>query len=317
VLIALRAWSVVRRIPDVDIIHAPEPLSTGLVAPLSRTPVVLTTPGNIYERIANGNPYDWSATQAFKLAARSSARYCALIDAISHDLVWWWEQTGAPPHRIVMIPHGVDTATFRPIADARERLGLDARAPLIVYVGRLSGEKNVDVLMRAMTEVVRQQPDSRAFIVGSGPARVQLTQLTQALGLSAHVNFVGQRPQSELPLWYSAASAVVLPSSSEGLPRVMLEAMACGAPFIGTPISGVVDHVRDGETGFLVSTRDPAQLAACLKRVIADPAQALAVGHRGRVHAHTQLAWSTVMERFRVACLQVAAQRRPAQRLAV
>src|SRR5581483_3113718 len=103
-LIVLKMWNVVRRIPGLDLIHAPEYLSTGIVAPSTRVPVTLTTPGNIYERIAHGNPYDWSTTFAYKLTARSSARACALIHAISVDQSRWWQYIGASPARTIAFP---------------------------------------------------------------------------------------------------------------------------------------------------------------------------------------------------------------------
>lgn len=125
ILIVLRGWLEIRRLGNVDLIHAPEYLSTGIFGLLSRdTPVILTVPGNIYERIAHGNPFDWSATQVFKVAARLSARFCACIIVTSEEMRWWWEKTGAPTSRMVLIPHGVDTELFRPIPGTRALLGM-------------------------------------------------------------------------------------------------------------------------------------------------------------------------------------------------
>jgi glycosyltransferase involved in cell wall biosynthesis len=102
-----------------------------------------------------------------------------------------------------------------------------------------------------------------------------------------------------LPRWYSAADAVVLPSKSEGLPRVMLEAMACGTPFIGTRISGVVDHIRDGENGFIVAPDDEPALALRLRVVREQPLHARQIGRRGQEYVVRHLTWPLVVRRFR------------------
>ncbi len=298
-LIVLKAWGVARTIPNLDVIHAPEYLSTGLVAPLSRIPVVLTTPGNIYERIANGNPYDWYTTQVYKLAARSAARNCRLIDAISTDMAWWWTRTGAEKGRIAVIPHGVDTLVFRRMPNARQALGLHAETKLILYVGRLSPEKRIDVLLHAVSQIAVTHRDAELAILGGGPQQRQLDALAASLGIRDRVTFHGSLPHTQLPLWYSAADAVVLPSKSEGLPRVMLEAMACGAVFFGTEISGVIDHIQDGENGFLAKPGDPAMLARQLSRVLSDAGLGRRIGMNAEGYICAHLSWPTVVRAFR------------------
>jgi glycosyltransferase involved in cell wall biosynthesis len=302
-LLILRAWKKLKSIPGIDVIHAPEYLSTGIIAPRSSVPVIMTTPGNIYERIKYGNPFDWSTTQALKLAARSSARSCTLINAISTDMAWWWERTGAPSDRVVVIPLGVDTEIFRPIQGARSRLGLSAEPPILLYVGRLSPEKQVDVLFRALTRLEASIP-YHLHVVGSGPSEASLRQLVGVLGLTERATFHGQRPMAELPLWYSAADAVVLPSRSEGLPRVMLEAMSCGAPFIGTVISGVRDHIIDGKNGFIVPPGDEDELAKRLDVVLRQPSVARSVGSCGRDYVEKTLTWPIVVGAVRAAIVQ-------------
>lgn len=298
ILIVLSAWRVARRIPDLDIIHAPEYLTTGIIAPFSRVPVVLTTPGNIYERIAHGNPFDPITTQVFKLAARSSARWCTLIDAISNDMAWWWQETGASSDCVVVIPHGVDTDRFRPVPGARRSLGIPLGADVVLYAGRLSHEKGVDELLRAAARLVRERPWLHLYIAGDGPARESLRALTAQLGLMSHVSFEGMVPLEAMPSWYSAADVVVLPSQSEALPRVMLEAMACGATFLGAHISGVVDHIRDRETGFLVEAPTSELLARKLQTILENPALARDMGVRARRHAEERLGWPDLMAQF-------------------
>jgi glycosyltransferase involved in cell wall biosynthesis len=301
VLLVLRAWRQIRRIPQLDLIHAPEYLSTGIIAPFSRVPVTLTTPGNIYERIANGNPFDWTTTQCFKVLARSSARYCSLIQAISHDMAWWWQRTGASPTRIVVIPHGVRSDLFHRVEGSRAILGLDRQDSVLVYVGRLSPEKQVDRLLRALARLVATDVTTTLFVVGEGPQDQKLQSLADELGLSAHVVFRGAVPKEQLPLWYSAADAVVMPSASEPLGRVMLEAMACGAVFVAAKASGPRDHVRHGENGFLVDPGCVDDLADCLRSILIHPTRFREVGERAMIYAQQHFAWPLVMREFREA----------------
>lgn len=304
VLIALRARWELTKIRGLDFVHAPEYLSTGVIAPLTRLPVVLSTPGNVYERIAAGvNPWGPVTTAVFKAAARSSARRSRLVVAISTDMARWWGKTGASPDRIVVIPRGVDTSLFRRIPDARNALGLAPEQAHAVYVGRFSTSKNVRMLLRAAARL-RENPARRDMVVhliGSGPLERELKALTTELGLGDHVVFHGQVPFADVPGWYSAADAVVLPSTSEPLGRVMLEAMACGAPFVATRVSGPLDHIRDGENGLLVAVGDDAALADRLRRLVDDPAAARALGDRAMAYVQGELTWAMVVRRFRAA----------------
>jgi glycosyltransferase involved in cell wall biosynthesis len=304
-LLALRAWQRLRAVNDLDVVIAPEYFSTGLIAPFSRCPVVLVTPGNIFERIARGsNPFDWPTTQVYKVAAWSSARCCALIDAISEDMAEAWRRTGAPADRVLVIPHGVDIDQFRPVPDARARLGLDEALPIIVYVGRLSPEKRLDTLLGAMHRLRPEIPSIRLYLLGEGPRRPSLERLVRELGLEGRVVFAGQVAPAELPFWYSSADAVVLPSSSEPLGRVMLEAMACGAPFVGTRMTGMADIVDDGRNGFLVPSRDEAALADRLRLLLTDRSIGAALGRVGRQTILEGLTWPAVVGGLRAELLQ-------------
>ena len=300
--IVLGARRELVKLANLDFIHAPEYVSTGIIAPTSSTPTVLTTPGNIYERIASGaNPFDPTMTALLKACARSSARRCLLIAAISQDMERWWRQTGAPAERVEVIPHGVDTDLFHRSEHAARGLGFSADRINLLYVGRLSPEKNVSLLIRAVGTLNDDawEPNFQLHLVGTGPQEQELRSLVTRLRLGTQVVFHGRLPLADLPRWYSAADAVVLPSKSEGLPRVMLEAMACGTPFIGTRISGVVDHIRDGENGFIVAPDDEPALALRLRVVREQPLHARQIGRRGQEYVVRHLTWPLVVRRFR------------------
>lgn len=294
ILIALRAWLVVRRIPDLDVIYAPEYLSTGLIAPFSRTPVVLRTPGNIYERRATSNPFDWTTTQVLKLAARSSARSCTLVIAISNDMARWWRRTGVPGRRGAVISNGVDITAFRPAADGGVKA---AGEPLrLLYVGRLSREKNVAVLLEALA---RLRDKATLELIGDGPLRQQLEAHTAALGLAEQVTFHGQLPKGALPRHYAAADVLVVPSLSEPLGRVVLEGLASGTAVVGARVGGIPDHVDDGVTGFLFDPYDAAELADRLARLADDSQLVTGMQRNARAYAEQQLAWPHIVARIR------------------
>jgi glycosyltransferase involved in cell wall biosynthesis len=300
ILIVLRGWLEIRKLGKVDIIHAPEYLSTGIFALLTRdTPVVLTVPGNIYERIEHGNPFDWSATQAFKVAARLSASLCARIIVTSEEMRRWWGKTGTPTSRMVLIPYGVDTDLFRPIPGARALLGISDHKRIVLYVGRLSHEKGIHHLLGAVHGVNKDIPGVELHLVGDGRLKGYLAQLARQLQIEEQVIFHGWVDQPDLPLYYSAADVTVLPSLSEGLPRTMLEAMACGSPFLGTKITGIVDHVRDGETAFLVKSADTAALSTSLIHILTTPQHARKVAQQGRSYVLDHLSWKRVMADIR------------------
>jgi glycosyltransferase involved in cell wall biosynthesis len=300
-LIALAARRALARLPRPDAIHAPEYFSAGVIAPLTRTPFVLTTPGNIYERVAAGiNPWDPVTTRAFMLAARSAARSCVMVAAISEHMAWWWRETGARADKVEVIPHGVDTDLFRPSPGAARELGLAPDRTHLVWVGRLSPSKNLPMLFRAVARSEDASPRPfQVHLLGAGKLEANLRAEAAALGLGDRVLFHGKRPLAEMPRWYAAADAVVLPSKSEGLPRAMLESMACGATFVGTAISGVVDHVRDGRNGYVVPSDDVEALAERLRLVREHPERAREIGARARAYVEQRLTWPIVIDQFR------------------
>jgi glycosyltransferase involved in cell wall biosynthesis len=294
-LLVLAAWRQLRRVRDLDVVIAPEYLSTGLLAPFVSTPMVLVTPGNIFERLANGNPFDWSTTQVYKLAARSSARWCRLVDATSTTMEHWWRRTGASERNLTVIPLGVDTSRFAPDGDASFRLGLDPRDAHVVYAGRLSPEKQIDVLLRAIDAARSDDARIKLDVLGEGPQRNELERTAERLGLDGVVTFHGAVSQEQMRAWYSAASAVVLPSRSEPLGRVMLEAMACGAPFIGTRGTGMTDIVNDGVNGFIVPSGEVKPLADQLRALCLDAGLRDRVGRAALHTARTELSWPSVV----------------------
>jgi glycosyltransferase involved in cell wall biosynthesis len=163
-----------------------------------------------------------------------------------------------------------------------EQLGIAPDTPLIVAAGRLTPQKNLGLAVRALAGV----PDAALLVVGEGPLRDALAAEARAAGVAGRVVLAGARPDARALI--GAAHALVLSSTWEGLPLVVLEALTAGTPLVATAVRGVRDLVRDGESALLVPPDDPEALAAALRRVLADRALAgrLAAGGRAVAAQH-------------------------------
>jgi len=301
-LIILRGWTILRKIKGIDLVHCPEYLSTAVLGVLVRNaPVVLTVPGNINEHIQHANPFDWTMTHTLRVAAWMSARLCTLINATSTDMKKWWERSGTPPPRMVIIPHGVDTDFFRPIPRARAELGIRPDTRVVLYVGRLDYlAKGLDLLLSATERLVRKKESNlELHIVGSGESEKLVREHVRTMSPAGVTYLHGWVDREKLPLFYSAADVSVLPSRTEGLPRVMLEAMACGCPFLGTRVSGIVDVIEDGVTGFLVPPDDLDALTSKLREILANESRLRWVGRNARNYVERALAWPVIGRRIR------------------
>jgi len=137
-----------------------------------------------------------------------------VIIAITREMKQWWERTGSPPDRTIYIPYGVETDRFRPLLDARHKLGLPADSLMLLYVGRLDLEKGMFDIMRAMAEL-RSTIDLgqlRLELICDGPLREDLEQAIARENLQSVVHLLDPMGRGQLHLWYSAADALLLPS---------------------------------------------------------------------------------------------------------
>ena len=231
-----------------------------------------------------GDPTYWSSSPARRVRAgislRRAARIAVLWPGAADAIV---RQHGVARERIRIIPNGAPIERFplvdaRLKADARARLGLPAEEPIVLFLGALSPEKNIDVAIRAMASV----PTGRLVVTGEGPQRATLEALADDV-VPSRVSFVGSTPDPAASL--AAADVVVLPSATEGMPGVLIEAGLSGVPVVATDVGGVGEVVVDGETGLLVPPGEPAPLASALTAVLADPGR---LGARARAHCEAR-----------------------------
>ena len=212
---------------------------------------------------------------------------------------------GADASRVAVVAPGVDLSTFRPIDRLEARRKIDAgTAPLILFVGRLERLKGVDIAIRAVAELRRRGHAGVRLLVlgedsreGDESEKERLKSIADAEGVRDAVDFVGSVAHHELPYFYSAADACVMPSYSESFGLVGLEAQACGCPVVGSGVSGIRSVVRDGVTGFIVEGSDPRDYADRIGRLIDDPELARELGLRGQLLAQ-RFTWTRTADRL-------------------
>ncbi|MEA2604301.1 MAG: glycogen synthase [Acidobacteriota bacterium] len=171
--------------------------------------------------------------------------------------------------------------------------GMDGEPGYLLFVGRLRIRKGVEVLLEALKDLHSRHPEGSAAtlrIAGDGEHRRRLERRAAELELGRAVAFLGTCDTGRVRRLLAGAAALVVPSIYEGMPLVVLEAMAAGVPVVASAVSGIPEVVVDGETGWLVPPEDPEALAAALSEVLAGPAEARRRGEAG---------WRRVNERFR------------------
>lgn len=220
--------------------------------------------------------------------------------------------------RVGVWPRGVDATLFRPdrrSEEWRRSVSGSDRANIVLYVGRLSQEKNLDLLVESYTSLRR--PDTRLVLVGDGPARGELEQRLTG----ERVTFTGYLRGEQLATAYASADVFAFPSETETFGQVVFEALASGLPVVARDAEGVCDLVTHGETGHLVSANDPILFAEALHSLLGDEERRRRMGARGRIIAERNT-WERVLDRLmetyrEVSLGDVASEHEPAMAEAV
>ena len=192
------------------------------------------------------------------------------VIARSEEMKEVLEKLGVLNKKIVVIGAGVDTNLFHPIDKykVREDLELPKTKYIILFVGRLHKLKGVELIY----ECARNMPETLFVMVGDGDVKTDLKNCI----------FVGEKKHEEIPPWMSASDVLILPSYSEGLPNVVMEALSCGTPAIVTNVGGCPEVVRDGETGFVVPVGDVEALKDRIKCLLENEDLRERMGKLGR-----------------------------------
>jgi D-inositol-3-phosphate glycosyltransferase len=230
-------------------------------------------------------------------------RLVANTDEEARQLIGLYD---AEPGKVAVINPGVDLTVFRPGSqrEARQRLGLAQDGVVLVFAGRVQPLKAPDIVLRAAAQMIRDDPAladrlTLAFVGGpSGTGRAdpdRLTGLAATLGIGGTVRLEPPCPQPELADWYRAASVVMVPSYSESFGLVAVEAQACGTPVVAASVGGLRTAVRDGFSGVLVDSHDPARYARAVRDLIAEPAALARLSRGARQHA-SRFGWSETVD---------------------
>jgi glycosyltransferase involved in cell wall biosynthesis len=281
------AWAAGREIARLvrdglqfDLIDAhyfyPDGVAAAMVARRLGKPFVVTARGSDINYIARlGGP-----RRRIVAAAQAASRVITVSGALKDALVG----LGIDSARIVVLRNGVDLELFRPVdrAEARRTLGITA-PQVAVSVGNLVPEKGHELFVETLASL----PGVEGLIVGDGPGRGRLAELIRRRG--AAIRIVDAMPQERLRSVYAAADALVLASTREGWPNVLLEAMACGTPVVATAVGGVPEIVSDPVAGRVLESRDAAEISQALRGLLASPPD------RGAVRRHAErFGWDEV-----------------------
>ena len=270
-----RAVRVVRSC-DLLHVHKLEGSAWGsLIARLARRPLIA------HEHIWFGEPSRTRRLLYRFVIGPSAARIVGVSSVVSQSVI----DDGAPAGKVSTIPNGVHTGVSVSRGEARAELGLAADARVVGIVARLRPQKRHEALLRAVALLDAEGRDFVCCVLGDGPRRDELEQLTRSLDIEHRVLFTGERPGAAR--LFAAFDVSVICSSSEGLPLAGLEAMASGVPLVATAVSSLPELLEDG-AGILVPLGDDVALAHAIATLLDDPdlAARLAATAVRRVEEH-------------------------------
>lgn len=231
---------------------------------------------------------------------RFPIKFADIVIAISEAAARQALKSGYPPEKVIIVRSGIDTGFFEPFDGARkqmrDRLGLEEKEFVVVAVGRLIKGKGQDLLLRSIANL---EPSTRPtlLLVGDGDERKQLEKLAVELGVEQKVKFLGFQKDIRSILWAADVFVHSPTTFPEGLSVAILEAMAAGLPVIATPVGGIPEIVRHGETGWLVPPNDATALAEALKCLWSDPLLRQQLGKTAQAHVREHHDINTLVER--------------------
>ena len=223
---------------------------------------------------------------------------------------------GLPLRRVELIPPGIDPQEFAPArANPFVAPGLGGKR-ILFFAGRLARAKGIDLLLRALPAILRAAPDAHAVLAGEDfGERTELEALTEQLGISRAVTWLGKIPREELLAAYQHAAVFVFPSRYEAFGIAPLEAQAAGCPVVATNTASLPFVVQHGETGLLFRPEDPEDLARCVLRVLHHAPHAARLAAAGRARACHVFTWERSVRKLRALYHDLARSPRPPRAL--
>jgi len=212
------------------------------------------------------------------------------ITTVSRSVAEELREYGLKPCDITVVGNGVDEEVFRP-SNAEEQ-----GDRYISYTGGLRGRKGLFDLLDCAVYVVKEIPDMKFVITGKGPLLNILKKKAKRMGIEKNIIFSGFVKKDRLIQIYQNATIHVIPSIYEGLPTVLLEAMACGRPVVATAVGGTPEVIASGKNGFLVPSRAPEEMSKTVLKLLKEPQLRKAVGTAARRTIEEHYTWSRITD---------------------
>ena len=275
--VACRLFSLLRG-EEVQILHSfmfHADVLGRIIGKLARVPIIISSRRNVE-----------IGGQTRELVNRWTASLADRTIAVSEQVrEVEIQRSGVDPSKVVTIYNGVDLKKFRGINPAKgkelkRQFSIDIGTPVIGTVASFHKRKGYPYLIESLPLVLQRFPKAKALLIGDGHLRQSIRRKAEDLGLSSSVIFTGIR--HDIPELLSIFDVFVLPSLWEGMPNVILEAMAANKPVVATRVGGIPEVVEDGVTGLLVPPRDPEALAEAIIALLQDRERAKAMGRAGR-----------------------------------
>jgi glycosyltransferase involved in cell wall biosynthesis len=249
--------------------------------------------------------------EAYYWIDRWALRRMDHVIAVSDDLYEFALGLGLPASRCSLIENAIDTQQYArsaSLVEAKRRLGIDPRRLVIGAVGRMSPEKGFDVLIRSTRKLLDTGLDLQVIIAGDGPERSCLKNLSRELGCADRIDVLGYR--TDTSQLYEAMDVFVLSSLREGLPNVLLEAMAMEVPVVATRVAGVPRLIEHGTSGLLVEANDLEGLTRDLGHLLGDGALRTRLANAGRRTVESRHSFAVRIQKVRAVYDAVLMRRR-------
>ena len=268
-LLKLMVMTPFLRLPKDSIVHAHRPdFMLPFILFCRKNPKVCTLHGipdiNIKTR---KNVIIWGIYNSLE---RLSLGYIHRLIAVNQSTKdYYSEKKRNIKEKIVVIPVGIDTNTFRPLdrRKMREKYGFNQEDTIILYIGRFSIEKGLDLLLEAFIGLKSENPKARLTLLGEGPEEKRLKEIVKTQYIEG-VTFMKSVGHEKIPEIINCADTLVLCSLFEGMPTVVLESLACGVPVVSTDVGGVNKVVVDDKTGQLVKDTSPDSIRNAIAKVL-------------------------------------------------
>lgn len=276
---------------NIDIIHAHWLIPQGLTSTICRlvrwrkVPALLCTSHGTDLLGLRGAFLGWLKQYVLRRAD--------MITVVSQSMRAHALTLRTPPERLFVIPMGIDAIDKFTPSHSGER-----NASELLFVGRLVESKAVDVLLKAMPEILTKRPEVTLTIVGDGPQKDSLIALANTLGIGDSVNFSGAVENGALPSFYRRAGIFVSPSRSEGFGLTIAESLACECAVISSDLPALRELIIDGETGIIVPPGEIVPLSRAILAILAAPELRDSLGRAGRRFIMHRFDWNTIAENY-------------------